>query len=700
MPLTLRDSEAPHVGAGRRPGAIDATATMHAPRAGSGRRARWPWPALASAVLLAACGGGGEPGPPPPGGRAGALAVSAPGELLAYARERLRQRAAGSGAQGPGSGPAGFDPVPAAGVAVAGATSFSSTLLQEGGVDEPDLLHTDGRFLYTLLPASLDGGTGAGQVLRAYGRDEQGRALPRAVLELPAHGASSSTDAGMLFDSKRSSLTVISQRWVRDRNNDCVGICTTIWPGYTIPSVQVQRVSLADPALPVAGDTLVLQGRLVAARRVADTLVLVSTHTPVLPFDRLPGDATPAQREAAIAALGAADLLPRISRNGGADVPALGETDCWVQPGNASLSVQITTLTRIDLADPRLPAVSRCFLGGTEALYMTPQSLYLATTRFVYRPGPNGAVFPTDMRTDIHQFAVTPAAIDWRASGDVPGHLGWDRELTSFRLSEHEGALRVLSFTGSVGWTTADATGGNPPSPAQLTVLRASGNTLQAVGSLPNAQRPAAIGKPGEQLYAVRFLADRAYAVTFRQTDPLYVLDLANPSDPRIAGELELPGFSNQLVPVGPGMLLGVGKDADAATGRQTGVKVALFDVRDPARPALAGSFSMGVGGSSSAADFSRHGIGVFERNGVARVGLPVLIYAADAQGNVNWGQPQRGLQRFEVDLAARALRKGALLAGAGNPQLQALPLSVERSVQIEDTLHYLNGAGLVSERW
>ena len=107
---------------------------------------------------------------------------------------------------------------------------------------------------------------------------------------------------------------------------------------------------------------------------------------------------------------------------------------------------------------------------------------------------------------------------------------------------------------------------------------------LDVIAQLPNSQRPEAIGKPNEDLYGVRFIADRAYLVTFERTDPLYVLDLSNPRDPLIAGALEVTGFSNFLHPVTDNLLLGLGQSGAGFT------KLELFDVTDLANPVSRGS--------------------------------------------------------------------------------------------------------------
>jgi hypothetical protein len=152
----------------------------------------------------------------------------------------------------------------------------------------------------------------------------------------------------------------------------------------------------------------------------------------------------------------------------------------------------------------------------------------------------------------------------------------------------------------------------------------------------------------------VRFAGDRAYVVTFRRTDPLYVLDLANPTDPAQAGELEVTGFSSNLYPLADGLLLGVGREADAQ-GVTQAVKVALFDVSRAEQPAVIATELFGGPLSGTALDTSPHGIAFLPVGDVVRAALPMLTNS----GGFAPPQPSdRALQRFEVDTAARTLRR------------------------------------------
>lgn len=676
----------------------------------SNRAGSWSLAAAAIATMLAGCGGGGggsadapsQP-PPPSAQHAQTLAVSRPGDLVGYVQQRLRARP-GTGAD-PGSlfasGPPTLAAQPVA-AAVPDAPARSGSLVQEAGVGEADLLISDGSHLYSLQPGS-GSGSGSQSRLRVYRRTA---GAPQALkqLDLVDPAASWAGVAGLYSSFDGKALATVGSAWEALPGDaacrqGCVamGLPTMPWI-WTRNSISVHRVDVSDPAQASASAHLSIDGNLVDSRRIGDTLYVVSTHAPRLAVDLLPASATAAEREAAIQAVTADDLLPRVRRNGGAAEPLLSDTDCFVQTANASSGVQITSITMIDLKSPTLAQKSRCLVGGTEAVYVTADTLYLATTRNVYTlQSPSVMIYPQAMSTDIHKFALAAGDVSYRGSGIVTGHLGWDYERKSYRLSEHNGDLRVLTYTGSEGWFSIQDANTKPASPALLTVLRerVSDQSLQIVSTLPNSSRPALLGKAGEQVYAVRFAGDRAYLVTFRRADPLYVLDLSNPADPQAVGELTVAGFSDQLFPLPHGLLLGVGHDADDK-GVVGGLKLALFDVANPTRPGQIASFVMGGSGSTSATDFSRHGLNLFMRGDVARVALPVQL--APPGPTFAPGGWLAGLLRFEVDTAARTMRERPMVGtrngdGGGSPWL-------ERSLQIEDQVFYLGAGELNAYAW
>ncbi|MGD9753914.1 MAG: beta-propeller domain-containing protein, partial [Acidimicrobiia bacterium] len=155
----------------------------------------------------------------------------------------------------------------------------------------------------------------------------------------------------------------------------------------------------------------------------------------------------------------------------------------------------------------------------------------------------------------------------------------------------HDGVLRVATTAGAP-WLW----GSGPDSESFVTTLRADGAELRRVG------RVGELGK-GERIYAVRFIGTNGYVVTFRQTDPLYVVDLADPAAPRVTGELKINGYSAYLHPLSDGRLLGVGQDA-TDEGRVTGAQVSIFDVSDPAAPTRTATFTMPQSNLSTEYDY------------------------------------------------------------------------------------------------
>lgn len=652
---------------------------------------------LGATLTLTACGGGGSGAAPPdtlPGERAGALSASQPGELLSFARNKLRERAdlrqaspnidldAGSAAPR----------LAATGSVTASAGALrSDTLVQEPGVDEADLIKTDGELIFTLDTRYR--GNGA-TVLNLHRRASNGSAAPVARLDLPADAATTPVVRGMLRAASAGKLAVLSESVTLLRPLEpCapgVDVCLSLPVARNAASLlHVQLVDAPAAGSLRAGERLTISGRLVGSRLIGDTLYVVSTHLPELAADN--ASLSSAAREAALTALTAQDLLPTLRINGGTAQPLLADSDCYLQTGNTSPRLELTTITVIDLASNTRR--NRCLAGGSEALYLSTQSLVLATTRAPQPVLVASLRFPATASTDLHKFALGGGTVSYRGSGSVAGHLGWDAQRKPHRMSEHNGDIRVLTFTGEFGWAQPGDAGRVSPSPATLTVLRerASDQTLQAVSTLPNSRRGAALGKPGEQVYAVRFLGDRAYVVTFRQTDPLYVLDLSDPTDPKTVGELEVPGVSEQLFALPEGLLLGVGRQANAS-GARGGVKVSLFDVRDPTRPRELSSQTFGDASSSSGVDYGPQGLNFLTVGNQVRIALPLFVWPRQ-------GAPaQLGLQRFEVDVAARSLRSGLLIPLA-DPAAGVDPWS-ERSLQIGQVLYLLSQGQLSTQPW
>jgi hypothetical protein len=597
---------------------------------------------LAIAALLAGCGGGSsgsdsallpgqgpgvDPEPEPPALTAWALKRASDSSLTSWLREALgpdaknylgsvwaRDVMFATAATAPG-----------AGAETGAAAVFSGTTLQEAGVDEADRIKSDGVFVFDVTTGSS--GVASLRRQRLDGAAADAAMQPAGTLALPF--TSGQQASGLYLDTERAQLAVLAE-----------GNTGGIYDNWFAPQWWSQgQTGLTLVSAPTSGPmqvrrTLRFDATMIGSRRIGATLYLVLRSYPQVPgIDPWWPAEKAATNQSALDKLQATQLLPTLSIDGGKAQPLVQPTDCYTQPLNAVRSADMITVVAVDLAASTHRHAARCFTGGTEAFYMSDQNLYLATTRSAYNYRGAFPVYAQQTTTDIHKFALNGLNIAYRGSGNVTGHLGFDQNRKSFRLGEHNGALRVITQTQESwgGWirpavmpavvddTTLSTTSTTPgtatrtttaviESPGRLTILKENAGALAVVGELPNAARPEPLGKPGEQLYASRFIGNRGYLVTYRLTDPLYILDLSDPANPKVAGELEVSGYSDYLFPLSENLLLGVGKDAisDGSSGDgrfawYQGVKVSLIDVSDPARPREAARHVIGRRATSSA---------------------------------------------------------------------------------------------------
>jgi hypothetical protein len=229
----------------------------------------------------------------------------------------------------------------------------------------------------------------------------------------------------------------------------------------------------------------------------------------------------------------------------------------------------------VDLAGKQLgeELASTSVLADGRTVYSSQDNLYVGTTEWLDRRELEANEDQTSdarqsVTTRIHKFDISnPNRTLYRTSGQVRGTI-----LNQYSMSEHDGYLRVA--TTDHGWWSP---GGATNSESYVTVLAEGNGEMNEIGRVGDLGH-------GERIYAVRFLGDFATVVTFRQTDPLYTIDLSNPRLPKVLGELKILGYSAYLHPVTDTLLLGIGQDA-RDDGRTLGTQVSLFDISDLSDP-------------------------------------------------------------------------------------------------------------------
>ncbi|MEU6072663.1 beta-propeller domain-containing protein [Micromonospora sp. NPDC047074] len=433
------------------------------------------------------------------------------------------------------------------------APEHSTTNVHEPGADEPDLVKTDGRRIVTVTDGTL-------RVVDPAARRETGRlVLTRTLPELEW-----TRQATLLLHGDRA-LVLAETGMSVDR-----GLAGRR-ASFLRHAPRLILVDLAGP--PKVLGTYQMDGSLVDARQTGSTARVVVRTRPKLafPHKQRSNEATrTAANRAVIARAGVEAWLPAYEWTAGAE-RHVGRVGCDrlsrppVWSGSSMLTVLSFDLTGDRLGDGDPASVA----ADASTVYGTGTSLYLAGQRPTSaRPGTPrvGWRVGGEQVTEIHQFDTrSPGRPRYVATGTVPGTL-----VNQYALSEWQGHLRVATTTGDT-WSTRQK------SQSAVYVLRPDGNRMVRTGAVTG------LG-PGERIYSVRFLGGSAYVVTFRQTDPLYTVDLTDPAAPRVTGELKITGYSAYLHPLPDGRLLGVGQEADRR-GWTQGLQVSLFDVRDPARP-------------------------------------------------------------------------------------------------------------------
>jgi len=672
---------------------------------------RW-WQVIAVAALVAiaaACsgGGGGAPAPsgPPPAGPQAKLDRAAQcddllGRLQADALAKIDVQAESLRASGwqINVDPGGFEPpvpAPAEGPrddqgsgAEGGPDDFTETNAQEAGVDEADFVESDGTHVYALHGNALvvvDSWPPESTALRDTVEIE---GYPHAMFVANGRAVVFSEvydDTGELgADESCRGIGLPLPMPVREPGNPFAGDLAPCLPSFT-------KVTVLDVAAePTVVREVYLEGYYSAARR-HDAIVRVVMQGGLGVPEAFPDfwsgfyagpppaneeeflaqvDAWVTEAKSAIEASDLDDWLPtQWERRDGtltelpppcseAHIPAPGLSDHGM-----------TRIVSFDMSANESPLRDALVLGAASSVYASQDTLVLAQPDWGWYPrGDEGD------RTSVHVFSLEGDATTYAGSGFVPGV-----PLNQFAFDVVGDVLRLATTE-----TRFRESDGTAETASQVLTTRLSGDSLEVVGSTG----PLA---PGERIFASRFLGDRAYLVTFRQIDPLFVIDVADPANPTVLGELELPGFSEYVHPLGDTHLLTIGRAADE-TGRPLGIALRIFDVSDPASPALADEHVFAGDGWSEANYDHRAFTFAAER------GLLAFPYV-DYQGAFS-----STLQLFSVDVATGLSPIGAIDHSAlatencGTPEEWGCPgvAEVRRGLFIEDFVYSIGFAGIL----
>jgi inhibitor of cysteine peptidase len=400
--------------------------------------------------------------------------------------------------------------------------SYSTTNIQVAGVDEADTTKNDGQYIYT---ASNDYSTGQNYVyiVKADPND------PRVIAKIPLDN--NTYLAGMFLSQDSNQLVVIGSQYqvyalgapIESGAAPSIAIAPNV---YTNVETFLNIYDISDKAYPTLARNLTLSGSYFNSRMIGDYVYTVVSQSAYVYENVVP--------------------LPRVyTASGTAEIPA---TDIFYSEDADYTHVEnnyftFTSFYGLNLKDlSQEPTNLTVLMGGASTMYVSLDNMYIT--------------YPTwsgDQFTSIYRVSINEGALVFEAKGNVPGSV-----LNQYSMDEYNGYFRLAT----TDW--------NDVTRNSVYVLNMNLTTAGYV-ELQNAEIR-------ETIQSARFIGDKAYVVTFQQKDPFFVLDMSDPTEPRVAGKLEIPGYSSYLHPYDENHVMGLGMEGQT-------LKLTLFDVTDVNNP-------------------------------------------------------------------------------------------------------------------
>ena len=415
----------------------------------------------------------------------------------------------------------------------AGSSDYSKTNIQVEGVDEADIVKTDGEYIYIVSGGNVT-------IVKAYPAEEA-KVVSKISLNGSIMGIFINGDKLAIFHNEYTTYLLYEGVEVRESSSsaeeknenttadEAPGVSEPIT--YEPPTTSIKVYDISDRENPVLTRDFSIDGNYFSSRMIGDYVYVVATMYTFF-------------TETDIA-------LPRIQSNNETEViPATDIYYCNLSDSSYSF----TTIVALNIQnDSQEPTHETIVLGGTSNIYVSQNNIYLTFTHYSWQEDET-------TKTTIQRIRIEQQTITFEATGEVPGYV-----LNQFLMDEHNGYFRIATTVNNVNWRTFTD---EPASTNNVYVLDMN---LTVVGKLEGLA-------PGEQIYSARFMGDRCYLVTYRQIDPFFVIDVANPTEPKVLGYLKIPGFSGYLHPYDENHIIGIGK-------QDSNVKLSLFDVTDVTAP-------------------------------------------------------------------------------------------------------------------
>jgi len=504
---------------------------------------------------------------------------------------------------------------------------FSETNVQVEGVDEADIVKTDGKYIYYLTNSKL---------IITDVNDSNNLNLSSKI-EL---------DTKEFYPQeiylRGNKIVIIGTVTRKNQENKSKEYMYSSYETYTVAKVY----NVENKTKPALERTVEIEGNYLTSRMIGDNIYLISNQY-------LYAYLCNRYKETK---LNEEEFKPQYMDSAiGEEFKTIGfDCICYIPEfeDTSYLNIAAFNVTKNE------PANIESYLGAGNQVYSSTTNLYITKVKYDYEK--------YDVNTEIYKFNLNEAKCTFEKTGTVPGSV-----LNQFSMDEKDGYFRIAT-TDSASWNNEDNTN-------NLYVLN---NNLEIVGKVEGLA-------PGERIYSVRFMGSRAYMVTFVQTDPLFVIDLSEPTNPKVLGELKIPGYSKYLHPYDDTHLIGIGEDTkvvnygygDVVT--TDGMKMSLFDVTDPNNPKEMYTVKIGEKGTYSEILYNHKAL-LFskEKNLIA---FPISI--TEEEYNVTF----QGAIVYNITLEEGFKLKGKISNTASDLDKYYGRNNVQRIIYIKDTFFTLS---------
>lgn len=519
-----------------------------------------------------------------------------------------------------------------------GGGDFSTVNNQVDGVEEADIVQTDGDYIYMLYQ---------NEKIRIEKILEDGSTETVHTITL---GQGNFYGSSLYLNG--DTLVAVGDFWYSR-------------PGQEVSTTTAKIYDVTDPAAPELTREFSAEGYLASSRMVDDVLYLVTNHHPDVWImqENVEADVR---------------LQPFIKDTAVSDEFFTQPVE-QIQKIPESNSTEYATISAVPINEPDTEANVHSYLGSSGQIYMSKNNLYIASMQHTFFPMmdimPAGGG-PGD-ETEIYKFSIDRLNVQFAAQGKIPGRI-----LNQFSMDEHNGYFRAATTKGSM-WSE------DQPSVNNLYILD---EQMEMSGSVENLA-------PGERIYSARFMGDKAYIVTFRETDPLYVIDTSDPTAPEVLGELKIPGFSTYLHPLDENHLIGFGvetsleetKPGEAPIVRQEGMKISLFDITDFTNPVEKDVEVIGGRGTHSPIQYDHKALFRHEERGL--YGFPIMLY----EGNDDMNLTFEGQGAVLYSITTDGIEPAAEYMDEKDPNqlYEEYESMVQRMIYVEDDLYLIKYNGI-----